>query len=629
MRSLFIICFLFSSTLIFSGEPPKKSESVKRKISKKVLSEESIISAVKKIQEAPEDGIDDLGKLTKEAISLDYNDALGWCYFVTAQKYQEKGQPQVAIQYAQLAMTTGGPSLLEKQILLATLNSQVGAYSKSNTSIAEFKNYKSISRTQSCELQLIQADNYIGLEQYEKAKAVLENFSCRNQPEMERRYNAKMAIILISTGKAEEGVYHYNKSKETENIRPKSRRKTVIADAKKEVSEALKRTSNYSLDVEVLSDSIGISNNGNASMQNLLLASSYFELGKINETWETIQQFKKQPDYDIIDHSEIKVIQSLANYYADENEYRKSIDLYQLYLVLADTIHQNLKELKNPKGLQNLLELETLRKEQELTKAAMQQLMVEDELKGEVLTYSRLAIILLSVLIISGLIGGYFILKSSKERRIANMQLALRSLRTQMNPHFIFNALNSVNSFISENDQMNANKYLTSFSKLMRLVMENSEHDFITLSKELEIIRLYLYLEHHRFKNQFEYTLEVDEEIDEEQVLIPPMLVQPYIENAVWHGLRYKEDSGNLKVRFHQSADALIIEIEDDGIGRRKSAEIKTKHQKQQKSVALKNIQERLSIIKDLNKVNILVSTEDLNEDGTGTKVRLEIRQKL
>jgi tetratricopeptide (TPR) repeat protein len=614
---------------MFGGEFPKEVKEIKKVSARKekYRSEESIVSVVLQIRNATEDNLEELGKLTKEAIQLNYNEALGWCYFVTAEKYLVKNQPQIAIQYAQLADQAGGPNQLQKHILLVELYSLTGAFDKSNSLALQVRNYKSIADKEKCKIQLILADNYIGLESYQKALESLEEFNCNYEDDLNNQYNAKMAVTLISLGKAEEGVRYYNLSK---NRNSPSRRKNLkIADEKKEVSEALKRTSNYSLDVEVLSDVTYNWADTIIPMQQLLLATSYFELQNMEDAWNSISNFKAQPDFDLIDHSEIAVIKSLANHYAQRNQEERAIELYQFYLVLADSIHQNIKDLKNPQGLQNLLELETLRKEQELTRSAMQQLMVEDELKGEVLTYSRWAIILLSVLIVFGLIGGYFILKSSKERRIANMQLALRSLRTQMNPHFIFNALNSVNSFISDNDQLNANKYLTSFSKLMRLVMENSEHDFITLSKELEIIRLYLYLEHHRFKNQFEYSLEVDEEIDEEHTLIPPMLVQPYIENAVWHGLRYKEELGHLKVSFKQNTDTLIIEIADDGIGRKKSAEMKTKHQKQQKSVALKNIQERLSIIKDLNKVSISVTTVDLNEDGTGTKVKLEIRQNI
>ena len=166
--------------------------------------------------------------------------------------------------------------------------------------------------------------------------------------------------------------------------------------------------------------------------------------------------------------------------------------------------------------------------------------------------------------------------------------LALKSLRSQMNPHFIFNALNSVNSFIAKNDERSANRYLSDFSMLMRAVLENSEEDFIPLSKELELLELYVKLEHSRFSEKFDYHIQVDEQLNREAFLIPPMLLQPFVENAIWHGLRYKENKGSLEITFNQmDADHLQISITDDGIGRKQSAELKTRHQKNQNSKGL------------------------------------------
>jgi sensor histidine kinase YesM len=158
--------------------------------------------------------------------------------------------------------------------------------------------------------------------------------------------------------------------------------------------------------------------------------------------------------------------------------------------------------------------------------------------------------------------------------------------------------------------------------------MENSEYDFIPLQKELEILELYLTLEHFRFKDQFEYSIEVNNEVDEEDYNIPPMLVQPYIENAVWHGLRYKTDSGILKLGITKENENLLVSISDNGIGRQKSAELKTANQKKNKSTALRNIKQRIEIVNELNNMNIHVSIRDLNEDGTGTVVQLIVPQQ-
>jgi len=223
--------------------------------------------------------------------------------------------------------------------------------------------------------------------------------------------------------------------------------------------------------------------------------------------------------------------------------------------------------------------------------------------------------------------ASFIVFRSSRQKRHANQLLALKSLRSQMNPHFIFNALNSVNSFISKSDERSANKYLSDFSKLMRQVMENSKHDFILLSSEIEILKLYLSLEHFRFKEKFDYSFNIDPKILTDQFDIPPMLLQPYIENAIWHGLRYKEEKGFLKVNFElDKNNFLLVTIEDNGIGRKQSLEIKTKNQKETVSTGLQNIENRLKIINEIHNINISVIISDLKEDSDkGTKVIIRL----
>ena len=239
-------------------------------------------------------------------------------------------------------------------------------------------------------------------------------------------------------------------------------------------------------------------------------------------------------------------------------------------------------------------------------------------------------------LIIYSLIGGlllllvtaYFMYKYIKQQRLANNLLALKSLRSQMNPHFIFNALNSVNSFIASNDERTANKYLSDFSQLMRSVLENSEEDFIPLKKEVELLELYTKLEHFRFQDKFDYSIIVDESIDVEEFQIPPMLLQPYIENAVWHGLRYKTEKGHLRIAIKpRSKDEITITITDDGIGRERSKALKTTNQKKQNSKGMNNIKKRVAILNEMYKDKVDVTIEDyqdLNDAGTKVVVTLK-----
>ncbi len=226
------------------------------------------------------------------------------------------------------------------------------------------------------------------------------------------------------------------------------------------------------------------------------------------------------------------------------------------------------------------------------------------------------------------IITGFMMYKYIKQQRLANNLLALKSLRSQMNPHFIFNALNSVNSFIATNDERTANKYLSDFSHLMRSVLENSEEDFIPLKKEIELLDLYTKLEHFRFQDKFDYAINVDESIDVDEFQIPPMLLQPYIENAVWHGLRYKTEKGHLNIDIRpKSKDEIAIIITDDGIGRERSKSLKTANQKKQNSKGMNNIKKRVAILNEMyrDKVDVTIDDfQDLNDRGTKVVVTLK-----
>lgn len=197
-----------------------------------------------------------------------------------------------------------------------------------------------------------------------------------------------------------------------------------------------------------------------------------------------------------------------------------------------------------------------------------------------------------------------------------------------MNPHFIFNALNSVNSFIATNDERTANKYLSDFSLLMRAVLENSEEDFIPLEKEIELLELYTKLEHFRFKDKFDYSISIDKNVKIEEFQIPPMLLQPYIENAVWHGLRYKTEKGKLDINIIQNAeDEIKISIVDDGVGREKSKSFKTKNQLKQNSKGMSNIKKRVSILNEMyhDKVDVFIDDyQDLEDKGTKVVVTIK-----
>lgn len=243
------------------------------------------------------------------------------------------------------------------------------------------------------------------------------------------------------------------------------------------------------------------------------------------------------------------------------------------------------------------------------------------------LTTQKIVIGLLSLLLVASLVFFYFLFKNIKAKRRANQRLLLRSLRTQMNPHFIFNALNSVNNFIAKNDEKSANKFLSDFSRLMRKVLDYSKEEFISFDEELELNELYLKLEHFRFRDKFEYELVNNLKDKDVDLMVPPMLIQPFIENAVWHGLRYKEHMGKLSVTIDEEEKNIIVSIQDDGIGRKQSKALKTKNQKAYKSTGLENVNKRISLINEIydKKYDIEVSDVDSEAEETGTLVRVKI----
>ncbi|MDU1892880.1 MAG: histidine kinase [Dysgonomonas sp.] len=227
------------------------------------------------------------------------------------------------------------------------------------------------------------------------------------------------------------------------------------------------------------------------------------------------------------------------------------------------------------------------------------------------------SIILISIFLI-------FIAKALYSIKKKNKRIALQSLRREMNPHFIFNSLNSVNQFIAQNNELEANKYLSSYSKLMRNIMENSNKDFIPLTVEIEQLKEYLDLEYMRFHDKFTFHINIDESLDTDAIFIPNMLIQPQLENAIWHGLRYKEDMGLLTLTIKPNNTHLYVIIEDDGIGLTKSHELKTKHQKQHKSRGLTNTQERINLLNSLYNIDISIDIREITEDSkTGVIVTL------
>ena len=312
-----------------------------------------------------------------------------------------------------------------------------------------------------------------------------------------------------------------------------------------------------------------------------------------------------------------KSLEQLAAQYQKMNKPQKALDLYKDFMSQLEPMVKADSTLIDSRFF-------------EVHEKRIAQLEKERVLKDELIRKQNKfnSFLLGSIVLI--LIFMAFILRAWYSIRRKNKKIALQSLRREMNPHFIFNSLNSVNQFIARNDELAANKYLSSYSRLMRNTLENSNKDFTPLATELEQLKEYLELEHMRFQDKFTYQIRIDESLDMEAILIPNMLIQPQLENAIWHGLRYKENSGLLTLTIRKKASSLSVVIEDNGIGLTKSRELKTKHQREHHSRGLTNTYERIHLLNSLYNCHITIDITEKtgNESGVIVTFHFPIQHK-
>ena len=212
---------------------------------------------------------------------------------------------------------------------------------------------------------------------------------------------------------------------------------------------------------------------------------------------------------------------------------------------------------------------------------------------------------------------------------LAKSEIEQRMLRTQMNPHFIFNILTTLQNLILNNDVSNANKYLTRFSKLLRMILQNSRSTYISISEEVNIITNYIELQKLRYNNKFNYKIDVDNTLDLELDQIPPMLAQPFIENSIEHGFVEANQEYLLDISIIRDNNFIIYTIADNGIGIEKSLKIKSQYKEDYKSLGIKIINDRMINLNKIQKQNIDLKVKDIStktKSEQGTKVIITIK---
>ncbi len=312
---------------------------------------------------------------------------------------------------------------------------------------------------------------------------------------------------------------------------------------------------------------------------------------------------------------------------SSQNNFKQAFEDYKNYSFLKDSLFNDEKNQ----------EVETLEmsyafsKKEDSIKAENQQmaLAASSEIKRQS-TLRQTTIIISGILFVAALAS--FIFYKRKRDAVEKQQEAefktevtdteMKALRAQMNPHFIFNSLNSISDYISKNNIPDADKYLSKFAKLMRLILENSEQKEIALQDDLKALELYMQLEALRMKNKFTHSIDVDKAIDTSTTFVPPLILQPFVENSIWHGIAGKEGNGHINIFIRKEGNEMInCIVEDDGIGRKRSATTDAAS-KAKTSLGMKITQERIDVLNKIKNTKAGVQLFDL-EQGLRVEVKL------
>lgn len=311
--------------------------------------------------------------------------------------------------------------------------------------------------------------------------------------------------------------------------------------------------------------------------------------------------------------------------YVNTNELNKAVKIQSPWMAIRDSISLY---KRNKDILEVNISYETEKKEHELSRLSEDNINKEKQLRQSYITVAgSIILVLLTLLLAIVLI---------RQNKLRNEQRTLllqqRLFRLQMNPHFLYNSLASIQNFIIHKNPSEASSFLSKFSKLVRQILNSSATEYISLDEELDSIENYLSLQKIRYRDMFDYSIETDEAMDTETTSIPPMLAQPFIENAIEHGLKNKDSKGFIHISIKQANGYFILEIEDNGVGRAKAKELEKAERKDHKSMATTITADRLNSLNKKLKQKIRFEIIDLKDEkgnATGTKVVFEIPLSL
>jgi tetratricopeptide (TPR) repeat protein/two-component sensor histidine kinase len=317
-------------------------------------------------------------------------------------------------------------------------------------------------------------------------------------------------------------------------------------------------------------------------------------------------------------------LESLSTIYEKQNNYKKAYEFYKQLTAINDTIAGN-----STTGQITRLEMQNdFKRVQDSVKVVndKDRALADAEIKKQrIVKNSMMAGT--GFLILAG-IGGFVFYKRNQDIKNKKNEAELtakvtdvemKALRAQMNPHFIFNSLNSIADYIDKNQTKIAAEFTTKFARLMRMVLENSEHKQIPLEDDLKALELYMQLESFRLQNKFIYTIHVDDNIDKQNTLVPPLILQPFVENSIWHGIAKKEGPGSIKIFIKQEGQNINCIVEDDGVGMQDEVAGREKT-----SLGMRITKARIDIINKLKNTNASMRIAN-KENGVRAEVELPL----
>lgn len=310
----------------------------------------------------------------------------------------------------------------------------------------------------------------------------------------------------------------------------------------------------------------------------------------------------------------------LSKLYSKKSDFKRALEYKELAIALKDSL--NSQDLKDEiTRLEVKYEYE---KQANLDKAENEKKQALAQAEVERHKLIRNGSILGGVVLISGILLGFgmYWRKRQAEFNAKVSDTELKALRAQMNPHFIFNSLNSINDFISKNDVESASNYLTKFAKIMRQTLENSMQNDIPLEEDLKMLELYLQVESMRLNNKFTYAINIENSIDLENTLVPPLILQPFIENSIWHGLSNKASDGHIDISIKKEDNMLVCTVDDNGVGRTLKPEVDSTGNK---SLGIRITKSRIDILNKKKHANGSLKMID-KEQGVRVEVKLPLQ---